>query len=1054
MKIAHLADTHIKLLKQHDNYRIVFGELYEFLKKETPDCIVHCGDLFHNKTQLSPEAVSLAADFLNSLSAIAPVVLIAGNHDGNLKNTDREDAISPVYKALNNPNIKYLKNSGEYEFNDEVTFNVLSIFDRDNWKAPSNKNKINIALYHGAIEGARTDTGWAMKDTDDDLNIFEDFDFAFLGDIHKRQFFGYKAHSGITRELRPTIAYCGSTIQQNFGEESSKGLLLWDIKSKSKWNVQPVDFKNPHPFITVDFNKETDFTKYPTGAHFRIILDKFYESVEIEELKSRISRDSSPASIIVVDKHSKEVENSIDEGITAKLNLRDNNVQQELIKDFLKEEGITEKFLQEILDINTKYNLEAEITDDVARNVKWSLQKFAWDNLFNYKEENTIDFSELSGIVGIFGKNYSGKSSIIDGLLYTLFNSTSKKIRKNFDVVNERKKRGKGSVCIGVGENKNLLITRETEKSTKKSKGKIVEEGKTELNFEILAGASILPFNGNDRMETDKNIRREIGTVEDFCNTSLSTQHGSLEFINEGSTKRKEILANFLDLQLFERKHKPANQYANELKSLIKKLQGKDYEKLIGEIRGKLLLAENELERSKDSIISFKEKIDNARERIAKITSNLAKVEGGIDIERVTWEKKNFEKQFAELEMGFKSKTEEMQAQEDLIKKIKAVLDRINVEDLKKTQEASKKVLKDIDSILYEKKLKMNSLAIHKKSAGILEQAACGVDQFRECSFKKDALSSLEEISIVELALKQIEEKEYSLKQDYVKLDMEKTNEYLDKYEKLKEKLNEASRKSSVLLKETLPHYETKALLQKKIEEKEALVSKYEENKELYDNTQALSREKGKEQLNIVSYENALGMLEKGHLEIVSKIASLNQQILGHETQAEELRALQEEFSAYELYLKCVHNNGIPFELIKKTLPVINEEMNKLLQNIVEFEAYFENEDGKLEIYIKHPKMTPRAIENCSGAEKTLVAMAIRLALIKCGSLPVSDVFILDEPATSLDAEHLDSFINILEMIKSQFKIVLLITHLDTLKDSVDKIIEINKDEEGFAYLN
>jgi exonuclease SbcC len=80
--------------------------------------------------------------------------------------------------------------------------------------------------------------------------------------------------------------------------------------------------------------------------------------------------------------------------------------------------------------------------------------------------------------------------------------------------------------------------------------------------------------------------------------------------------------------------------------------------------------------------------------------------------------------------------------------------------------------------------------------------------------------------------------------------------------------------------------------------------------------------------------------------------------------------------------------------------------------------------------------------------------MAIRLALIKCGSLPVSDVFILDEPATSLDAEHLDSFIKVLEMIKSQFKIVLLITHLDTLKDSVDKIIEIQKDEEGFAYIN
>ena len=257
-----------------------------------------------------------------------------------------------------------------------------------------------------------------------------------------------------------------------------------------------------------------------------------------------------------------------------------------------------------------------------------------------------------------------------------------------------------------------------------------------------------------------------------------------------------------------------------------------------------------------------------------------------------------------------------------------------------------------------------------------------------------------------------------------------------------------------MLLRETLPYYATKTTLSKKKEACETLSSKYEKNKELYDNAQELIRSRGKLNTNLNSHGSLLHNVEKTHSELIAKVATLKQQILGYETQADELKKLQKEFSAYELYLKCVHNNGIPFELIKRTLPVINEEMSKLLQNIVEFEAYFENEEGKLEIYIKHPKMMPRAIENCSGAEKTLVAMAIRLALIKCGSLPVSDIFILDEPATSLDAEHLDSFINVLEMIKSQFKIVLLITHLDTLKDSVDKIIEINKDEEGFAYIS
>ena len=187
MKIAHISDTHIKLLKHHDTYRNIFEQLYASLRKEKVDYIFHLGDLFHNKTQLSPEAVQLASEFLNNLANIAPVILIAGNHDGLLKNLDRQDAITPIVKALNNPKITFLKNSGEYVLNNEVTLNVLSIFDRDNWVKTSNVEKINIALYHGAIEGCKTDTGWVMKDTDDDVSIFNNFDYAFLGDIHRQQ---------------------------------------------------------------------------------------------------------------------------------------------------------------------------------------------------------------------------------------------------------------------------------------------------------------------------------------------------------------------------------------------------------------------------------------------------------------------------------------------------------------------------------------------------------------------------------------------------------------------------------------------------------------------------------------------------------------------------------------------------------------------------------------------------------------------------------------------------------------------------------------------------
>jgi DNA repair exonuclease SbcCD ATPase subunit len=85
-----------------------------------------------------------------------------------------------------------------------------------------------------------------------------------------------------------------------------------------------------------------------------------------------------------------------------------------------------------------------------------------------------------------------------------------------------------------------------------------------------------------------------------------------------------------------------------------------------------------------------------------------------------------------------------------------------------------------------------------------------------------------------------------------------------------------------------------------------------------------------------------------------------------------------------------------------------------------------------------------------SGAEKTIAAMAIRLALISITNLPKSELFILDEPATALDQEHMEGFTRLLEMIKTKFKTVLLISHLDVLKDCVDTTIDIDK-KGGYA---
>ena len=172
MRFAHIADTHIRNLKYHYEYRDIFKQLYETLRTEEVDYIIHCGDIAHTKTQISPEFVEMCSDFFRNLSTIAPTYIILGNHDGNLKNSSRQDALTPIVEALDIPDLHLLKNSGETDLNDKFCLNVLSVFDEDNWAAPTDSDKINIALYHGSISGVKTDIGWVMEHGDHGVSIF------------------------------------------------------------------------------------------------------------------------------------------------------------------------------------------------------------------------------------------------------------------------------------------------------------------------------------------------------------------------------------------------------------------------------------------------------------------------------------------------------------------------------------------------------------------------------------------------------------------------------------------------------------------------------------------------------------------------------------------------------------------------------------------------------------------------------------------------------------------------------------------------------------------
>ena len=222
---------------------------------------------------------------------------------------------------------------------------------------------------------------------------------------------------------------------------------------------------------------------------------------------------------------------------------------------------------------------------------------------------------------------------------------------------------------------------------------------------------------------------------------------------------------------------------------------------------------------------------------------------------------------------------------------------------------------------------------------------------------------------------------------------------------------------------------------------------------EAIENLEQLIAEKVEQQNNLKGQQSVLEDCNDEIVELIKERGSLEQKLENLVSQQEEMENLRDSYAAYDLFMRCMHTNGISLDVIKKKLPVINDEISKVLANVVDFEVFFESEANKLDIYIKHPKYEARPIEMGSGAEKTITAMAIRLALLSVSSLPKGSIFILDEPATALDAENMEGFIRIMDMVKSYYQTVLLISHVDSLKDVADVTIEIDK-VGGFACVN
>lgn len=255
-KIVHIADVHFYNMKRHEEYKEVLSNFINELRVISLEnngdiALLIAGDLVHQKIQISNELNIILSWFLRETSKICDVIIYAGNHDFIVNNMDRMDTLTAIVKLLDIPNIYYVDSILDYKsgvFSHKgVTFCLYSIFD--NFKKPEiinlNNNKL-IGLFHGAIVGSETSTGYTLEHGID-TSLFEGCSVVMAGDIHKRQEIRYK---GVR------IVYPGSTIQQDYGESIDKhGYLVWDLESL---RYTEHELYNPYIFYKIRINSIFD----------------------------------------------------------------------------------------------------------------------------------------------------------------------------------------------------------------------------------------------------------------------------------------------------------------------------------------------------------------------------------------------------------------------------------------------------------------------------------------------------------------------------------------------------------------------------------------------------------------------------------------------------------------------------------------------------------------------------------------------------------------------------------------------------------------------------
>ena len=1030
-KIYHLADLHIRNLKRHKEYREVFQKFLNNVDKDNIEnsVIYLAGDIAHAKTEMSPELVREISWFLTECANRKHTFLITGNHDCNLNNNYRLDVLTPIVENLENDRIHYLKDTGVYPFHN-ITFVVYSILDKqENWpKGELVEGENTICLFHGPVNDSTTDIGYTVSSNSFTTEMFDGFDMVMLGDIHKRQTLGTS-----------TIAYAGSMIQQNHGESLEKhGYLLWDVESRT---FEEFDIPNDYGFYTLDVNNGVvpTVTNMPKKPRLRVRVSNTDPS-QIKKALTQIKKKYKVQEFTVtrMDTLSKQKTGNFDDRLAIG-NVRDVEFQNELIKDYLERQYLADDdTIDKIKQINREINTKL-VEEEMTPNVQWVPHQFEFSNMFSYGENNKIRFDGINGIVGIFAPNASGKSSLFDALSFCIFDKTSRTyVAKN--VLNNRKSNFYCKLHFKI-EDVDYFIER---------RAKLINKGrnlKVDVSFWREDESGIHSLNGEQRRDTNSIIQQYLGTYEDFVLTTLSLQGNNSLFIDKSQSERKEILAQFMGVDIFDKLYSHAYNENRDNASLIRKFKRDDFTQQLADIQIDLKRAEAEYKLEQVSLTTAKEEVEKHNQKLISLNEKIVKVKSdNYSKEELETKKSTSETSLTEL-ISQRDKTQsKIEEFEETQIQLEEKIDSFDEEEITEGYDLFNKYtsdLKDLNNELDKLKIREDSLLERMKH---LESHKYNED----CDICMENSESIIDAKVgvtADLSICSVNKKEMLEQKDVLLLAIDSRKRYsnsLKQLNKFKGDETKVSRDINILINK-LSTFETKEIkLNGELLQATQLIKDYLDNEKQIKKNKELRDEIIDVRHKLSKSKQILSNSEADILILNGSVSSLKNQKKTIEDRIDEVSKLEEQFGLYEYYLNALGKDGVSYELISKALPMIEGEVNNILGQIVEFGLQLEMDGKNVNANIVYDDQK-WSLEMCSGMERFISGLAIRIALINVCNLPRPNFLVIDEGFGTLDNENLTSLYMLFAYLKTQFEFVMIISHIDSMRDVVDTLMEIKK---------